>query len=117
MQSPFTTFATSMFVDREAVVEQLRGAAKKLREEHPEVRAVYCFGSFAGGIPTPRSDADVLVMIGSSDRPMHQRAAFFMDYFLDVSVPVDLFVSTLDEWEHAQGGVVAAARRGFRLEE
>ena len=115
MRSPFTIFATSRFVDREAVVEQLRRAAKKLREERPEVRAVYCFGSFAEGIPTPRSDADILVMVGSSDRPMHQRGAFFMDVFLDLSVPVDLFVSTEDEWENAQGGIVAAARRGFRL--
>ena len=102
-------------MDREVVVEQLRRAAKRLREEHPEVRAVYCFGSFAGGIPTPRSDADILVMVGSSDGPVHQRGAFFADYFLDVSVPVDLFVSTVDEWEHAHGGVVAAARSGFRL--
>ena len=115
MRSPFTIFATSMFIDREAVVEELRRAAKKLQKEHPEVREIYCFGSFAGGIPTPRSDADILVIVGPSDRPVHQRGTFFVDYFLDVSVPVDLFVSTAYECEHAQGGIVATARRGFRL--
>lgn len=110
-----TRSASSAFVNREGVVDELRHAARKLKEEHPEVLEVFCFGSFASGTPTPRSDADVLVIVADSDIPPRQRGPLFADAFLRTCVPVDLFVFTAPEFERAQEGVAAAARRGLRL--
>ena len=115
MQPPCARSARSTFVNREAVVDQLRGAAKRLQREHPEVLRAYCFGSFAHGTPTPRSDADVLLVVASSDKPPRQRGPLFIDCFVEVSAPVDLFVLTAQEFEHAKGGVAGAARKGLRL--
>ena len=47
--SVFTTFASSRFIDHEAVPASLRQCAQRLRATHPDVCAVYLFGSFATG--------------------------------------------------------------------
>jgi predicted nucleotidyltransferase len=119
MPSVFTTFASSRFVDQEAVLEALRRCAERLKAQHAEIVAVYLFGSFANRTATPRSDADlaVVVDVAREDRQRVWDAA--MDIFLDAPVPVDLFVispAQVAEGPRAGRGVArAVAREGVLL--
>jgi len=61
MQSVFTTFPSSRFVDRQAVVDVLRTLAQRIKADEPRIAAVHLFGSFATGTAGPRSDADVVI--------------------------------------------------------
>jgi len=120
MPEVFTTFASSRFVDRGAVIAALHECAERLKAQEPEAIAVYLFGSFAGGTATPHSDADVVVEVASEEPALRERvwqAAFTA--FLDAPVPVDLFVlssAQLAEGMHTQKGVAGTvAREGVRL--
>lgn len=60
---------------------------------------VYLFGSFATGAPTPRSDADIAVIIDSledSGSPSNRNPGYVQDVattvFLDAPVPTEVFV-------------------------
>lgn len=83
------------FLDRERVLLALRRAAEQA-VQCPGVVAIYLFGSFAHGIPTPRSDADLLVVIREgTDRDQARDCC--LTAFRAVPVPIDLFVWTEGE--------------------
>ncbi len=117
MRSVFTTFASSRFVDREAVVEALRNLALCLKAQYAEVVAIYLFGSFATGRATPHSDADVVVEVGSStDAASRERLLEAAQAaFLEAPAPVDVFVFTSENMRRRQGVAGAVAREGVRL--
>jgi len=86
------------WLDREAALRQIRAAATRLLRERPEVVAVYLFGSLAKDRATPRSDADLLIILRHS--PMarwFERGCEYGDYFDEVEIPCELFCYTLDE--------------------
>lgn len=125
MRNVFTTFASSCFVDREAVIERLCACARELKAEQRGVVAVYLFGSFAAGMATPHSDADVVVEVADEDGGTGTRmrrkvwdAAF--DAFLKAPVAVDLFVLSSRQMRRDQrsgrGVAAAVSREGLRLE-
>lgn len=103
------------------MIRELQGAALRLKSAYPAVLSVTLFGSFAVGVPTPRSDADILVEVeGPLTRAQRREAASsYADHFQDVSVPVEVFVCSSVELAtsmEAGGGVAAVARRtGIRL--
>jgi predicted nucleotidyltransferase len=79
----------------------------------PSIRRVVLFGSLASGIPTPRSDADLLIVLEASphDAP-RDRVPEVLEALAPLPCPVDLFVLTAAELEAAcgaGGGVVATA--------
>lgn len=119
--SRFIRFASCQFIDRDGVLQELHEAALRLRDTQPAVRSVTLFGSFAGGVPTPHSDADILVEVaGSLTRAQRREAASdYADRFQDVSVPVEVFVCTSEELaaspEEGYGVASAARRGGIRL--
>lgn len=119
--SRFITFASCRFLDRDGVLQELREAAVRLRDTQPGVRRVILFGSFACGVPTPRSDADIFVEVeGSLTRAQRREAAaVYTDLFQRVSVPVEVYVCTSSELKdglEAGSGVAAVAlRTGIRL--
>lgn len=117
MPSVFTTFASSRFVDREAVVEALRLLAMCLKARHAEIVAVYLFGSFATGTATPRSDADVVVeVVGDTEIALCDRLSEAVQaVFLEAPVPVDVFVLTSERLREGRGVAGAVAREGLRL--
>jgi predicted nucleotidyltransferase len=101
----------------ERVVETLRGLARRLREEHGAIVSVRLFGSFAFGRPTPRSDADVAIVVSSATERERARA-LAEQVFLEAPVPVELFVfvqSELEPGAHAESGIAAAAVRSITL--
>jgi predicted nucleotidyltransferase len=93
MHGPSSGFASVRFLDREAVPAAIQAAAARAAA-CPGVLAIYLFGSFASGVPTPRSDADLLVVI-TDDADREGVRDCCLEAFRPV--PVDLFVWTDSE--------------------
>ena len=105
---------------RDDVVRELERSARRLMRARPDVRRVLLFGSYARGNFGLRSDADVLLVLSSSPHERYfDRIPEFLEFFLDMSVPVDIFPYTEAEVERmrvrenplirsALGGVVVA---------
>jgi predicted nucleotidyltransferase len=55
------------------------------------------FGSLAAGIPTPRSDADILVVVETSERRGRDRLPEILAAMSPLPCPVDLRVITVEE--------------------
>jgi predicted nucleotidyltransferase len=64
---------------------------------HPELLAVGYFGSYARGNWGVGSDVDLVAIVGTSSEPFHRRPLAFN--LLDLPVPADLLVYTMDEWQ------------------
>jgi predicted nucleotidyltransferase len=63
------------------------------------------FGSLANGTATPRSDADLLVVVDSSDQgEPRDRVPELLRALAPLPCPVDLFVLTRAEVERARAG-------------
>jgi predicted nucleotidyltransferase len=68
--------------------------------ERPDVVRVILFGSLARGDHGPRSDADVLVVLRSSEQPrFFDRIPDLLGYFMATHVPVDVLPYTESELE------------------
>ena len=81
MQKPFLTFAVSRFLIPERVMSEIRDAVERIKSD--DIRAVYLFGSYASGVPTPQSDVDLLIVAEKIDWENRQTE------FLSISAPVD----------------------------
>lgn len=82
--------------DREAVDAAVRALAARWVSEHPELRRVGYFGSYARGDWGVGSDVDLIAIVARSARPYTERA---LDFELTgLPVPADLLVYTEDEW-------------------
>ena len=119
MPKPFTTFVTTRFVNREAVVAALEKCARRLAEEFPAAE-VRLFGSYASGTPTPRSDADIAVIVPDDlPVPVGRVKDAAENIFLDAPIPVEVFVLTRSAFAQGQasgrGLAGAVARDGIPL--
>ncbi|MCM8746212.1 nucleotidyltransferase domain-containing protein [Thermomicrobium sp. CFH 73360] len=117
MPEPSSSSASVRFLDRERVLAELRRSTARARA-CPGVIAIHLFGSFAHGVPTPRSDVDILVVIAdNADR--HQARECCLEAFRSLPVPVDLFVWTEHEVAESlargQGLAATALRHAVRL--
>ncbi len=94
MPKPFITFAATRFVNREVVLASLTECARRLAEEISDVQ-VLLFGSYATGTPTPRSDADIAVVVPDDVLvPFARVKDLAQTVFLEAPVPVEVFVLT-----------------------
>ncbi len=89
------------FADRERVLREVRAWASQLKRR-PDVEKVGLFGSYATGTYGPRSDADLLILLRTSDKPFRDRIPEFLPSGL--SVPCDVFPYTTGEIETLQRG-------------
>ena len=87
----------TFFADKPRVMRELRDWATSLKEAHPEVEKVGLFGSYATDTYGPRSDADLLIVLGASDKPFRDRIPDFLPDH--ISIPCDVFPYTADEIE------------------
>ena len=73
-------------------------AARRAAHSDPTILRVFLFGSLVEGIPTPRSDADLLVEVSESpfDSP-RDRIPDLLHLLAPLPCPLDLFVFTSDE--------------------
>ena len=86
------------WLDRARLLQALEEKAAELLATFPEVLAVVLFGSLARGEATPRSDADLLLLVGEAP-PFLERPGRYLPLFADLGFPVDLFVYTPKEAE------------------
>ena len=68
---------------------------KALQAQHPEIERAVLFGSLQRGDAVPGSDADVLLVLRTTDLPFSERAAVYRPE--GVGIPVDLFGYTRKE--------------------
>jgi len=97
-------------IDRDALLNSLEDIAGRIRSDNPEVCDIRLFGSIARGEETGISDADILIVVESSDSPAVLRSVKFMKYF-NIEVPVDILVYTKDEFNRLLEGGNAFLRK------
>lgn len=96
--------AGASFLDKEARIAALQDAAARAAKRVPTIRRVVLFGSLAAGIPTPRSDADLLLEVSASDHSEpRDRIPDMLKALSPLPCPLDLFVLTTDEIRRHQG--------------
>jgi hypothetical protein len=98
MPSRSCTSVKVTYFDQRAAREELRRAAEALVRRRPEIERVLLFGSLATGRAAPGSDADLLIIVGSSDRSFLDRIPLYTPE--GCSVGVDVFPYTREEIEH-----------------
>ena len=92
--------AGATYLDRAERVEELRQAARRARMRMPAIEKVLLFGSLASGKPTPRSDADILVILETSpEREPRNRIPEVLRGLAPLPCPIDLHVLTREEVE------------------
>jgi predicted nucleotidyltransferase len=100
MQRRSSSFAGAIYLDREERLAELTEMAKRAADRLSSIRRVILFGSMVTGIPTPRSDADILVVVESiSARNPADRVPEVLEAMRPLPCPIDLFVYTTDEIE------------------
>ncbi|HVP18748.1 MAG TPA: nucleotidyltransferase domain-containing protein [Spirochaetia bacterium] len=100
---------TIFWLDREALLANLREAAHTLFRDRPEVSSIVLFGSAANGRAVPGSDADVMIVARDLEvRPL-DRPLVYMPYFEGVGLGVELFVYTEAELGSAAPGIARTA--------
>jgi predicted nucleotidyltransferase len=115
MRTRSSNSSGATYLDREARLREVKTMARRAAARIPEIRRVLLFGSLVKGIPTPRSDADLLVEIDGeiADDP-RDRAGEVSRAMSPLPCPVDLFVYTsaeLHELLAERAPVVTAALR------
>jgi predicted nucleotidyltransferase len=95
MPRPSVTSAGATCLNRDARISALRAAATRSAERLSAVRRIILFGSLTSGRPTPRSDTDLLVVVGSSEHgEPRARIPAVLRALSPLPCPVDLFVLT-----------------------
>lgn len=82
-------------INREEVISKLEEWAKKLSAEREDVLAVVLFGSLARGDFTAKSDADLVIILKTSDKEFKDRIPDFIPR--GVGISIDVFPYTLEE--------------------
>jgi predicted nucleotidyltransferase len=105
------------FLDREAALAAIRRAVAALLARREDVREVWLFGSLARGSATPRSDADLLLVVDEDARRPMDHLPDFAPFLEDLGRPADLIVLTGTEWEAREGTALRreVVTRGIRL--
>jgi predicted nucleotidyltransferase len=96
------------YLDRDAVLAKLRVLAAEIGAARPEVSEIRLFGSLARGERNPFADADLLIVLDSSDVPYRDRSPLYKP--AGSPVPMDLTVCTRAELDRE----MAAGNRFIR---
>jgi predicted nucleotidyltransferase len=100
MRKRSSSSAGAVYLDREGRIEELRAGAGRVAARMPGVQRVILFGSLVRGIPTPRSDADLLVVVAESEhREPRNRLPEMLRALMPLPCPVDLLILTAEELE------------------
>jgi predicted nucleotidyltransferase len=88
------------FADKANVLRELRVWAARVKRARDDVEQIGLFGSYATDTYGPRSDADLLIVLRTSERVFRDRIAEFLPG--DLCVPCDVFPYTVEEIERLQ---------------
>lgn len=95
MHEPSLSSVRIYWLDSQTIVEKLKATALQMKAQHPEIERVLLFGSLARGEAVPGSDADLLVILSSSDLTFLERIPRYLPTGLPLGV--DVFVYTREE--------------------
>jgi predicted nucleotidyltransferase len=84
------------WADYEGVQRAVESLARRIRDEHPGVRAIHWYGSWPARTASPSSDVDLCIIIEDDDRPPRARTPDYLPSRFPV--PLDLTVLTEAEW-------------------
>lgn len=104
------------WLNRQEALHRLRQSAAAVTRSCHEVLGVYLFGSLAEDRAVPGSDADILILLSSSDRRWIDRPLKFQRFFDGIGLPLDLFCYTEAESRTVSIAEEALAR-GIRLDD
>jgi predicted nucleotidyltransferase len=95
----------------------VRHAVTALVARRAGVREVWLFGSLARGNATPRSDADLLIVLDRDARRPMDRTPEFLVLLEGLGRPTDVRVLTAAEWKARDGTALhrEVVTRGIRL--
>jgi len=115
-----STSAGATYLDRARRIEEVRASAQRAALRLVSIRRMLLFGSLRTGGATPRSDADILVVLDRSEHTdPRQRIPDVLRAMAPLPCPIDLFVVTAEEFDRArqEGDPVAtlAAESGLDL--
>jgi predicted nucleotidyltransferase len=103
MRTRSSATAGAVYLDRAARLDALRAAARRARTRQPAIERVILCGSLAAGLPTPRSDADLLVVLAASEEPLgRERVPALLAALSPLPCSIDLVAFTIDELERAR---------------
>jgi predicted nucleotidyltransferase len=88
MLKPSSSTVKIFWLDSMKVMEKLKRVARQMKTQHPEIERVLLFGSLSRGEAVPGSDADLLLILSSSDLSFLERIA----YYLPLGLPLDVDV-------------------------
>jgi predicted nucleotidyltransferase len=83
------------WLDREAVLRELKVTIRRMKTKHPEIEQVLLFGSLARDVAVPGSDADLLLILSSSSETFLERIPRYLP--MGLTVGVDVFPYTRQE--------------------
>ena len=100
MQGRSSNSSGAIYLDKAGRLDALRRAARLARQRAPALRQVILFGSLASGNATPRSDADILIIVESSPHERSRdRIPEMLQALSPLPCPIDLYVLTCAEFE------------------
>ncbi len=105
------------FLDLERVLADVRHAVTTRVARRAGVREAWLFGSLARGSATPRSDADLLIVVDQDARRPMDRIPEFLLLLEGLGRPIDVLVLTAAEWKAREGTALhrEVLMRGIQL--
>ena len=100
--NPSSSSAGAIYLDRDAVVAELRQLAVAAARRDPRIVRVVLIGSLARGTATPASDADLILVLREAEPRRMDRVPRLLELFEESPLPLDLHPYTTAEWERAQ---------------
>lgn len=91
----------AIYLDREAIINELKKTAEEAFKKFPEIKEVILFGSLAKGEHCGLSDIDVLIVAESKPSNPLERMKPYFDLFAErLKIAIDLIVITPEEKEN-----------------
>jgi len=117
MRSRSSSSSGVVFLDRPRALAEVRRAVAGLVERRAGVREVWLFESLAHGEATPRSDADLLIVVDHDTRRQMDRIPEFLLLLEGLGRPTDVIVLTATEWAARAGTALyrEVTTRGIQL--
>jgi predicted nucleotidyltransferase len=103
MPSKSSSSSGVVFLDRARALEDVRRAVVALVARRAGVREVWLFGSLVRGTATPRSDADLVIVVDEDARRPMDRIPEFLLLLDSIGRPADVVVLTAAEWQAREG--------------
>jgi len=95
MRKKLLNFPSSIYRNRNKIIQELKDCAKRAKKEFPNIQKVILFGSMARGDYGLYSDADIIIILNKSEHKRYfDRIPKYMDCFISSEIPIDIFPYT-----------------------